>query len=116
MLLLNNFLRDGEHCIVLSASSSPLGDAVVFTSGSLYNLTSGTWSSLQEPSLSFNMALVRVLKIRKYSRSIISVSQVDGLPVVIGRARQEGRVLLGDKTVWQLHLESGRWRQVMEIF
>ena len=60
-LLLNIFFRDGEHCVVLSASSSSLGDAVVFTSGSLYNLTSGTWSSLQEPPLSFNMASVRFL-------------------------------------------------------
>ena len=35
--------------------------------------------------------------------------------MVIGRARQEGRVLQGDNTVWQIHLDSGLWRQVMEL-
>ena len=55
------FLAPGrrEQCLVLSSNTSPLGDAVFFMSGALYNLTSGAWSFLPPPPVSFNLASVR---------------------------------------------------------
>ena len=56
-----NYLGPGrprEQCLVLSIATSPLGDAVFFASGALFNLTSSTWTNLPSPPTSFNMALV----------------------------------------------------------
>ena len=50
--------RSNEQCLVLSDYSSPLGDAVFFTSGALFNLTTRSWTSLPTPPTSFNLALV----------------------------------------------------------
>ena len=50
--------RSNEQCLVLSDDSSPLGDAVFFASGALFNLTSRSWTSLPTPPTSFNLALV----------------------------------------------------------
>ena len=56
-----NYLGPGrprEQCLVLTVTTSPLGDAVFFASGALFNLTSRTWTYLPAPPTSFNMALV----------------------------------------------------------
>ena len=55
--------RSREQCLVLTVTTSPLGDAVFFASGALFNLTNGTWTFLPAPPTSFNMALVSKAKI-----------------------------------------------------
>ena len=53
--------RPQEQCLVLSEKTSPLGNAVFFASGALFNLTSRTWTFFPTPPTSFNMALVSIL-------------------------------------------------------
>ena len=103
--------RPREQCLVLSAATSRLGDAVFFASGALFNMTSRTWTFLPAPPTSFNMALVN----QKGFETKPNHVQVGGLPTMVGLAHQNGSSLVGDSTIWQLDIGREEWRQVAQL-